>query len=656
MSSRFLSAPVSAWRAFLGRRGPANAAAVVATAAALAGLVIFLLAGDKPWGGEIAKRLAAGRELKLEHLVTIGLWRGAAAGAALCALALAAWRWWSLPQAPVFPEAENPAPAGTSQRGRRWIWVFAGITALLAAWPRSARLDHSLWNDEEVHLRNYVWGAYEPGEDGALRFKPVDWRHALFYNKKGNNHQWASVECRLGHLLTGGNWGPESVFRERHLRLFPWLSGILTCGAVVLLGAAMGNPRAGLAAGLMLALHPWHARWSVEIRGYSTMMFAMTAGLLCLLRALQSNRWRWWAGFAACQAVFLLCFAGSLYVAAAQNLVALAVIWKSPAAFPARRQAAARLALAGVWSAVPVALLTGPTIPQLLAYLKLPHGYSLMDKWWYADLWAHLTTGLRLNGDPPGASNGLGVNDLVAATPWRGWMVKFALPALFVSGVYFLLKSGWRARLVAGAVLLGGGMALAHNTLSHSPMMTWYVVYLTIPFVLALAWAAAELGRFYPRAARSLPPLMAVVFALFTSPALAKIMSVPRQPIRETVQATRGVSPALKGADDKILTASFGAGARQMLSYDPRLRVLKTPEEMDRLEEQAIAENRPLYLTLRGREGLKTEEPELTAALERDPRWRLVERVLGMEEMLSYEIYEFSPDVAADPGNVIRIR
>jgi hypothetical protein len=141
-----------------------------------------------------------------------------------------------------------------------------------------------------------------------------------------------------------------------------------------------------------------------------------------------------------------------------------------------------------------------------------------------------------------------------------------------------------------------------------------------------------------------LPLLLVVGFSLLTSPALESTMHIPRQPIRETVTVMRGVAPALQDAPKGILTASFGGGARQMLSYDPRIRLLKTPADLQSLIAEATAAAQPLFLCLRGPTTLAVEEPDLYEALASDPRWQRLPPVLGMEAMLSYDIYRFAPE------------
>lgn len=623
---------------FKGSRDPASYRVVFVLLAIAVAWAIYLMAGPRPWEDSIVKRVASGKSLKLEHYIQIGVWWGAAAGFLASLVGLVTVKWWSLPQAAVYPDLQPP-----SRTVVRWTWCFAIAATLLAAWPRYARMDHSLWNDEEYHLRSYVLGEFRPTEDGSLTFEAVTWPEAIFLNEKGNHHIWASIENRFGHFLSGHAPG-DDTFSEAGLRLVPFVSGILTVGTLVLLGAALGSPRAGLAAGLILALHPWHVRWSVEIRGYSTMLFAITAGLLCLVRALQTNRWRWWFGFAAAQALFLLCFAGSVYVVAAQNGVALLVIWRSGAPGTVRRAGVARLITAGIFSFIPTALILGPHVPQLAAYLKSANEYAPIGVDWFTDLWTHLVTGLRPSGDPPGTSLGIALSDLTAAAPWKGWIVFGLIPLLTLGGLGALLRQDWRTRLVAGTLLLAAGLAIVHNALSGAPFLTWYLLYLLPLFALSLVWAARGLMALHPRALTSLPLIFAVLFSLFTASALGKIMHIPRQPIRGVVAAMRGSAPALAKADPKILTASFGDGARQMLSYDPRLRLLKSPADLEALIQLAITSQQPLFLCLRGPAAMAQENPVLLQAVTADPRWQRLAPVLGMEAMLSYDLYRFAPE------------
>ena len=627
------------WRHFQQIRDPASLRMVAGLVLVSTLLGLFLIAGPHPWESSITKRLASGKPLKLEQFITTGLWWGALTGLLATLIGLGTVKWWSRPQVPVFPDLHAP-----SLKAVRWTWFFALIAMLLAIWPRWSRMDHSLWNDEEYHWRTYAWGTMKPDADGKPKFDAITWSEALFLNEKGNHHPLASVESRLGHALTGHHWGPESTFSERGLRIFPFISGILTVGILVLLGAALSGPRAGLAAGLILALHPWHVRWSVEIRGYSTMLCAVTAGLYFQLRAFQTNQWRWWLGYALTQFLCLASFPGIVYVVAAQNLVGLAVIAWSPLPRSVRLGSASRLITAGICAFVPTALLYGPHVPQLAAYLSASHEYALIGSSWFMDLWSHLVTGLRPGSDPAGSSAGICLDDLLGAAPWKSWIFFGLVPVIAAGGLIALLKQDWRTRFVSGSLLLAGLLAIGHNIRSGSPFLTWYLLYLLPLFSLSLVQAAVLISKWRPRSLASLPLITAVLFSLFTSPALERMMHVPRQPIREAVAAMRGVAPALSNADSHVLTASIGTSARQMLSYDPGLHILETLPELNLLTEKALVGKQPLFLCVRGPAAVALENPELLAAVTSDPRWQALPPVLGMEALLSYDLYRFAPD------------
>jgi len=628
----------SHWHHLRETSDPASIRILWAIAGVSSLLAVYLGAGPKPWDESIIKRLTSAEPLRLEDFIQMGVWWGAAAGCIAALVALATFKWWSRPQTATHPDLSPPGPKAV-----RWTLAFALAVMVLGVWPRMAPLNHSLCNDEEYHLRAYVWGAYQPTVDGSLKFNPISWRDTFFLNEKGTHHILASVEARIGHALSGHNWDQDSTFSETGLRILPFISGILTLGIFVLLAAALGGPRLGLAAGLILALHPWHVRWSVEIQGYSTMLFGITAGLYCLLRALQSNRWRWWLGFAATQPLVLLSFAGSIYVIAAQNLVALAVIFINGNPISVKLGSSSRLITAGILSFIPTALIMGPHIPQIAACLNEAHENFPIGKSWFIDFWAHLISGIRPLGDPVETSLGIALSDLTGSAPWKSWIYFGLLPLLAAGGVIALFLQDWRTRFILGTLLLSGGLAVLHNFLLGSPFLPQDVLYLLPAYILALVWSAKVVVKLNPRMLASLPLFLVVTYSLLTAPAMKIMMSVPRQPIREAVLAMRGVSPALGTEDAPILTASFGDGARQMLSYDPRLQILKTTQELTVLINRAVSGNIPLFLCLRGPDTMAAEATELWKTVITDPRWKKLPSVYGVEAMLSYDLYRFSP-------------
>ncbi|MEZ5299975.1 MAG: glycosyltransferase family 39 protein [Verrucomicrobiales bacterium] len=473
------------------RCGIGSAALFWALVAVLVASAAWMLGHDPPWDSEAARRIAEGKKLKPEHYGATGLWWAAAANALLAAGALAFAKLWSPGLA-----AADPAPLLEPGRGRK-AFAFTLLAAVLCgAILRAPRLTHSLWNDEEYSARTYVWGKFEPGGGGALEFKPVTWAEAAWKNKV-NNHLLHTFEARLSlkawQAMAGR--GPEA-FSEAALRFFPFLSGVGTIALVGLLGAMAAGPRAGIAAAILLAISPWHLRYSVEARGYATMMFCMAAALCCLLPALRTGRWRWWLGYAAAQAGYLLCFLGSIYVFALGNAAAAAIILAGRGYRGARGRWLSRLGVANVATLLLFAPAIAPSVPQIAEYMDDPIAVEGgMGAAWLRDFWTHLTLGFpwesQLDGEHLGTSaETLGKANILAKA-WVAWIA----PVLGGAGIALLLWRGWRGRLIAAALAGGAAAAVAESWATGSPMHIWYLIYATMALAIALGVAAAEAAR-----------------------------------------------------------------------------------------------------------------------------------------------------------------
>jgi uncharacterized membrane protein len=71
---------------------------------------------------------------------------------------------------------------------------------------------------------------------------------------------------------------------------------------------------AGVVAAWLLALHPWHIRFTSEARGYSLLLCIIPIVLYFWLRAIRQNEWRWWLLYSGSQFALIYCYPGSLYV------------------------------------------------------------------------------------------------------------------------------------------------------------------------------------------------------------------------------------------------------------------------------------------------------------------------------------------------------
>ena len=110
----------------------------------------------------------------------------------------------------------------------------------------------------------------------------------------GNRLVLDHVAAQIAGNFLGQNPRLNESLNPRTARAIPWTAGVLSAGLVVLLSAALGSPRAGLAAGLIMAMHPQHVQWSSEISDAALSQFFFGTVLLCLLNAMRTNAWRWW--------------------------------------------------------------------------------------------------------------------------------------------------------------------------------------------------------------------------------------------------------------------------------------------------------------------------------------------------------------------------
>jgi Dolichyl-phosphate-mannose-protein mannosyltransferase len=603
--------------------------AAVFAMAALVG-VAWLGWADRTPLREVPKRLAQGKELRLEHWMAIGFRRAAIASTIVGTLAVITAAWWGK-RTRLENDGRWIADDRAGKRGspHQLVWA-AALIVLIGAGLRIPRLFHSFWNDEAYAARTYVWGLKEPQLAGALVFKPVTWSQALFLNEKGNNHVWCTLEARWAlkawQSVTGRG---ADEFNEVAMRLPAFLWGLLTIAAVTLLGSMTVGPR-GILAGLLLAVHPWHVRFSVEMRGYSAMLLALTLGVIFLLHGLRDGRWRWWLASAAMNLWALLAFAGCLYVPVVANAALLGWLLGRK-----RWILAGRLVVANALALIPFLWLFGPSLPQLTAYLKSGAAAAAyqIDASWLKSLWSSLC---------------LGADFRIMSQAWweRVWLPSptWQSIALAVVSMAFCVQAArWlRARPAAGAVplafLLAGGAGIAQNMLTRSPVVVWYFLPMLLGWVIVMPGPPVPGGDGpgTPRRWGSDGSVVALSLVIACLIGNAKAFSsLEHQPMRS---AAGRLGLHIGSAH----TAAVGVSDRQLLLYDPRVAIVHTVAEIEMAEQAAAAAGQPLVISVCGWDESHRRAPEVMARL-RAGDYRVVADLPGWEAMFSYRLLQKIP-------------
>ena len=572
--------PRSPWRDFLNRREPGARwmLALLVLVAAAEIIWLFCYEGDKTYPMVPANR----RPLIIALILTLA--------------ALMTCRWWSLPSAPAFPDPRYEVPAAA----RRWVWLMAGVVALLAMWPRSVRLQHSLSATELATLDNACLFSHAPApaEDAA-------WAAPGGSRRLVMDH--VAAQFAGNHL--GQNPRLNAALEPRIARALPWAAGILSTGIVVLLASALGSPRAGLAAGLIMAMHPQQVQWSSEISDAALNQLCFGTVLLCLLHAMRTNAWRWWLALSAAEAALCFGHPGNFMALLALHVLAAAVLWTSAASRRDKTSHALRLlvvaALAVTTLLFPNSILTSFTPPPPPA-----------------DLWANTLSGIPFSIGDDNTVSGASLLSLSSAFPWRWPMLFVLLPLVIIAGLWFLLRQDWRTRF-AGIVFLvciPGGTA---------PGL------LLLPIVMV--WAGVGLLRLFPRQPRLLhaPLFIAGFYVMATAPALQRTISIPRQPLREVLAAARTAGAST--------ITSFSNNRSYILQLVHGVRELKRLEELNVLVDTAYDNDAPLFVfhTLAART-LIPEHPILRE-LESSDRFVLTREFPAFDPRDTIRLYRYQP-------------
>ncbi|MEW2375380.1 glycosyltransferase family 39 protein [Micromonospora sp. NPDC047812] len=188
---------------------------------------------------------------------------------------------------------------GGPDRTGRLVWIAPALVTLAVV---LTGIDHAQpWRDE---LATWSAASRSPGELVRLA-GTIDAATSPYYLFM---HAWVAV---FGDSVTA-------------LRLPAALAMAATAGLTALLGQRLLGARAGLLAGLLLAVLPGTSRYGQEARPYALATLLAVLATLLLVEAMARPRWTRWAGYAAAVAALGLTHLVALTLLAAHAVAVLA--------------------------------------------------------------------------------------------------------------------------------------------------------------------------------------------------------------------------------------------------------------------------------------------------------------------------------------------
>jgi hypothetical protein len=630
------------WSLALARLGPAGSAlrrARLALLGVLALLVAWLAGPYAPWSLPGDPSLIPVPGQSRVHTVLVGVGWAAVLDVGLCLLLLATAGLWARPGGA--SRSAAPRPGG-------WLVGACLAAALVAGGLRWPLVAGSLWWDEAWSVRHTIVGQLEP-EGDALRFEPAPWLDTLWAYRAPTNHVAYSVAARLSHGLwrAASGAGPER-FDERALRFPAWLAAMASVVGVALLVFRLGFPGAAPAAAWLLAVHPWHIRFGADGRGYSfVVLFTLLAALL-LLRALQEDRWRWWLGYGAAQALLLWTLPIAVYLPLALAAAGGAAIALGPRA---ERHRLLRLVVANAVAAGAYLLVMAPNLAQAALLERLLGEEARLDLAFARRLLLFATTGLhvRMPSEP-----GVWFPTLATLGPVRRAVLGIGVPLLAAAGAARGLRRGGASGAILAGLVAAPALLILHRAVDGFFAYPRFTIYALVPATACLAIGAEGLLRAAlrpPKLRRALAPaglaagLVAYQVALW--PQTRVLLRNPHAPTREVAGYRAPRDRALPGRIERI---GVGLGGDVPRVYDPWIREVTDPAELAGALARARADERPLYVIYGYGELNRRRHPDLMALLDDRRLFEPLARFDGIESLHVYRVLRYGGAPLSPPA------
>lgn len=616
--------PVARWRVILG--------------AIALGLLVWLVAADKPWD------IQPGPRPKLRHLVGIYTWWGGAFAFSVMAVLALICPWWT---APLRGERST---LNVQRSTLKWFWPLVAVAMILTACFSFPRLGFGLWDDEELCARDSLVGRFRADDkSGAVRFVPLKWEETVFGYETPNNHVLHSIFSRGIHSVALAFGGERALpFSETALRLPAYGFGILSVAALAWFLKDAGFAAAGVAAAFLLALHPWHIRYASEARGYSLILFLVPVLFVFWRRAIIEGSWKWWAGWGGVQFALLYTYPGMLFLLVVLNLLSLpALLFSRDAAGPFRGQSG-RWFFVNTCAALLLIVLMLPLIPQARIYFEHEGSRQILLGW----SWVRSTLSFMLAGVPwAGSADHVALGNLAREFPFLLKGIIVLAVGLLVIGTVRFARCGFVHACVGLAILATPVLTFLLSRAKGMLIYESYVIYALPGLIALVSVGILLLCRACLRfpGGRILAPLTGLacvaVYGLATQAARQGIVFRPLQQIRESVLACRPVLDYRDPRQKEILTASF---CIPPYLYDAHMVRADSADELISLLFQADQTGKPLFLNIGMPWAAREYSPRMWAIFNDDRLFGDRREFLGFDAGLNRLVARYKPGSAKD--------
>lgn len=565
-------------------------------------LLAHLCVATKPWNLGIEERLAAHRRPTLTQMVDQGLYWASAINLVCCVVLWASARWWTRP----LPVPSTP-PAGR-RRQPAWFWLLlvgAMVLGGVLRWPLAHR---SLWWDEAWPLRNAILGERTVDKENPdkLVFHKRRWEHAFWnYQTRPTNHVTFSI-CARACLKTWQSLRGKKPyeFDEFVMRLPAYIPGVLSIVLIGAIVATSGFRWAGVASAFILALHPWHIRYSADARCYALVVFFTLLATWALTHALRTSRVRYWAIYALTHFLLVWSFPYAIYLTAAMAAVALVAIVFHRGWTPTSLVFATRLTIAKILCTMCTLQMLLPLVVQMPYWgekvrLNEPVDVSRFG----ADFWSYITAGVAYENHSFGPETAWypSVVRLAAANGWIKPILFGLIPFLVAVGLIALLRRREPLAWPMLAIFFAAAGAVAMAVVLVQAITPRFLIF-ALPAVVVTALIGVETiiglcSSWMPRLSRFLPPAIFAVtvlaFSQLTHAERKLVMTRPISPARDAVQfmlQQTSSDPA------KSLRVGFGNWADTPIIYDAYLKPIGTRDELITFCQRSLSEGKPLYV------------------------------------------------------------